>query len=307
MRDKRVKLIYFSLKGSEVKDFALGWKKLFLFSSMLLVILTILIGAGFNLFTDIYHNSQVMSLEKANESLLSELKEIRLSFDEIKSQVSILEGDDNERRMIVGLDSIDKDMRMIGVGGPKPDYPSDFDLFPDKMRDEVINTRDLIDQLNGKINLLNNSREKIKQTLSKKNDEIRHLPTIMPVRRGRISSNFGWRSDPFTDQRTRHNGIDIAAAKGTPVYAAADGIVKKVKNSYVQNKSYGRYIIIEHKYGKETLYAHLNKIKVRTGDRVKRWDVIGEVGDTGRAHGDHLHYEVRVDNKRVNPGKFFFE
>ncbi|MBC8185071.1 M23 family metallopeptidase [candidate division KSB1 bacterium] len=306
MRDKRIKLIYFSLKGSEVKDFALGWKKLILFSSMLLVILTLLIGAGFSLFTDIYENTQVMSLQKVNESLITQLSVMRSSIDQIKSQVSSLEGDDDERRMIAGLQAVGEDMRLTGKGGPEPDYPGDFDLFPKEMRDEVIDTRDLIDQLNSKITLLKQSRKIVSETLTKKDDEVRHLPTIYPVSGGRITSSFGWRIDPFTDQRTQHRGIDIAAPKGTPVYATADGIVVKVIKSH-NKKSYGKYIVIEHSYGRKTVYAHLNKITVRNGTHVKRWEKIGEVGDTGRAAGDHLHYEVRVADRHENPTQFFFQ
>jgi murein DD-endopeptidase MepM/ murein hydrolase activator NlpD len=307
MRDKRIKLIYFSLKGSEVKDFALGWKKLILFSSMLLVILSLIIGAGFSLFTDIYHNSQVMSLQKVNQSLLDQLKVMRTNVEQIKSQVSNLEGNDDQRRMIAGLDAVAKDMRQTGQGGPEPDYSGDFDLFPREMRDEVINTRDLIDQLSSKIQLLEQSRKDVSLTLTKRDDEIRHLPTINPVSGGRITSFFGWRIDPFTDQRTQHHGIDIAAPKGTPVYAPADGTVIKVVKSYTPNKNYGKYIIIDHGYGRQTLYAHLHNIKVRTGTRTKRWDVIGEVGETGRANGDHLHYEVITAGSRANPTQFFFQ
>ncbi len=307
MRDKRIKLVYFSLKGSEVKDFALGWKKLILFSSMLLVILTLLIGAGFSLFTDIYHNTQAMSLQKVNENLITQLSIMRTSIDQIKLQVSDLEGDDDESRMIAGLEAVSEDMRLTGKGGPAPEYSSDFNLFPKEMRDEVIDTRDLIDQLNSKINLLKDSRKIVSETLTKKDDEIRHLPTIYPVSGGRITSSFGWRIDPFTDQRKQHHGIDIAALKGTPVYATADGIVIKVNKSQNARKGYGKYIVIEHEYGRQTLYAHLNKIKVRIGKHVKRWDKIGEVGATGRAAGDHLHYEVRVATRQVNPTQFFFQ
>jgi len=305
MRDKRIKLIYFSLKGSEVKDFALGWKKLVLFSSMLLVILTLLIGAGFSLFTDIYHNTRVMSLQKVNENLMAQLNNLRTSIDQIKLQVSDLEGDDDQRRMIAGLEAVSEDMRLTGQGGPEPDYSGDFDLFPKEMRDEVIDTRDLINQLTSKINLLENSRIDVNETLAEKNDEIRHLPTIFPVSEGRITSYYGWRIDPFTDKRSQHHGVDIAAPKGTPVYASADGIVTMVRNSH--KRSYGKYIIIDHLNGRKTLYAHLHKIKVRNGTRVKRWDTIGEVGATGRAAGDHLHYEVIVADRQVNPINFFFD
>ena len=217
MRDKRIKLIFFSLKGSEVKDFALGWKKLLLFSSMILVILTLLAGAGLSLFTDIFHDTHLMTLEKANKTLVEQLQDMKKNFEQIKSQVRILEGDDDENRMIAGLDSLDKDIRDAGQGGPEIDYSNDFDLFPKETRDEIIDTRDLIDQLNNKINILNDSRVAISRKLTEKKDEIRHLQTIVPVSGGRITSFFGWRIDPFTDQRTPNRGVDIAAAKGTPV------------------------------------------------------------------------------------------
>jgi|SaaInl8_200m_RNA_FD_contig_51_178536_length_1145_multi_3_in_0_out_0_1 murein DD-endopeptidase MepM/ murein hydrolase activator NlpD len=305
MRDKRIKLIYFSLKGSEVKDFALGWKKLVLFSSMLLVILTLLIGAGFSLFTDIYQNTQVMSLQKVNENLISQLKVMRTSIDQIKLHVSSLEGNDDQSRMIVGLEAVSDDMRRTGQGGPEPEYSSDFDLFPKEMRDEVTDTRGLIEELNSKITLLKQSRKDVSKILTKKNDEIRHLPTVFPVSEGRITSRFGWRIDPFTDQRTQHHGVDIAAPKGAPVYATADGTVLMVRNSH--KRSYGKHIIVDHGNGRKTVYAHLHKINVRNGTRVKRWEEIGEVGATGRAAGAHLHYEVRVADKKVNPTNFFFD
>lgn len=307
MRDKRIKLIYFSLKGSEVKDFALGWKKLMLFASMFLVILAILIGAGISLFTDVYHDTQVMSLQKINDNLLNQLEEMRKNINQVTLQMRLLEGEDDELRQIAGLDTIDQDMRMAGVGGPENPYNDDFNLFPTDIRSDVFETKDLVDQLKRQIQLLSESREEINITLQSKKNEIKHLPTIRPVRIGRITAPYGYRIDPFTEKRAQHLGIDIGAPNGTPIYAAADGMVTRIIKNYTPNKSYGKLVVIDHGNGHQTKYGHLSSIKVRLGQKVKRWDVIGNVGETGRATGPHLHYEVVAHGKKVNPIKYFFE
>jgi len=127
------------------------------------------------------------------------------------------------------------------------------------------------------------------------------------VERGRITDRFGNRIDPFTEKPRLHTGIDIAAPTGTPVFSAAQGVVFSVVSSYSPNRDYGEYVVVDHGYGKQTLYAHLSQIYVKTGQKVKRWEVIGAVGETGRATGPHLHYEVRENGTPVNPIKYFFE
>lgn len=122
-------------------------------------------------------------------------------------------------------------------------------------------------------------------------------PSIKPVVGGLISSAFGMRPDPFTGQRTFHWGIDIVAAWGNQIVAPADGFVLKIRN----DKYYGNSITLSHGLGVTTLYGHLSKIAVREGQKVKRGDVIGNVGATGKALGPHLHYEVHLNDKPVNP------
>ena len=171
----------------------------------------------------------------------------------------------------------------------------------------MFETRDLIDQLKRKIQILGESREKVDETMRTKQEEIKHLPTIRPVRIGKITAQFGTRIDPFTERRAMHYGIDIGAPVGTPVYAAAEGIVTRIERNYKKNKGYGRLVVIDHGDGHKTKYGHLSKINVKLGQKVKRWEVIGEVGETGRATGPHLHYEVVAFGKRVNPIIYFFE
>jgi len=118
--------------------------------------------------------------------------------------------------------------------------------------------------------------------------------------RGRVSSNYGYRKDPFHKRKALHTGIDFSAGTGTPVISTADGIVK----SAGWRKGYGKCIVIQHYSGYKTLYGHLSKIKVIKGQKVKSGDLIGKVGSTGRSTGPHLHYEVYKNGKRINPKNY---
>ncbi|MEL7445437.1 MAG: M23 family metallopeptidase [Pseudomonadota bacterium] len=129
------------------------------------------------------------------------------------------------------------------------------------------------------------------------------IPSIMPLSGARMSSGYGMRNHPVLRKRRKHNGIDLAAPTGTPVYATADGIVGRAD----WFSSYGLYIRIDHGADLETRYAHLSKLAVAAGERVEKGDLIGHVGSTGRSTGPHLHYEVRVDGVAVNPIPYMVE
>lgn len=121
-------------------------------------------------------------------------------------------------------------------------------------------------------------------------------PSIWPAH-GWLSSTIGRRTDPFTGGADYHTGLDISAPAGSPVYATADGVVTKAR----REGAYGNLITIDHGFGLETRYGHLSRFEVKVGDTVKRGDVIGKVGSTGRATAPHLHYEVRVNGRLLNP------
>ncbi len=121
-------------------------------------------------------------------------------------------------------------------------------------------------------------------------------PSLVPVA-GLFSSGFGWRRDPITGQRAFHEGVDISANPGRPVASAASGVVAKV----LQYGGLGRAVYVAHGYGATTVYGHLSRVLVRPGQRIGRGDAIGLVGNSGRSTGYHLHYEVQLDGKPVNP------
>ncbi len=307
MRDKRIKLIFFSLRGSEVKDLDLSWQKILLFSTMLAIILIILVGAVIGLFTNFYRSSRITTLQKTNQILKNQLGEMRKTIDKVTAQINEIEAYDDDQRLIAGLDKIDKDMRNAGRGGPSYEFNNEANALPRETRYEITNIKVRVDQLERRIQLALESQTEINKVLKKKKERLQHLPTINPVRRGRITDKFGKRIDPFIEKPKLHTGVDIAAPTGTHVHAAADGYVEIVHHSYSPNVNYGKYIIVNHNFGKQTLYAHLSKIYVKPGQKIKRWDIIGAVGETGRATGPHLHYEVRENEIPVDPLTYFFE
>ena len=118
-----------------------------------------------------------------------------------------------------------------------------------------------------------------------------------------MASGFGYRTDPFTKKRRMHKGMDFSAPKGTPIYASGGGIVKRVDN---RAPGYGKHIRIDHGFGYVSLYAHLDGYAVKRGKNVKRGDLIGYVGNTGRSVAPHLHYEIFKDGVRINPLNFYY-
>jgi len=126
------------------------------------------------------------------------------------------------------------------------------------------------------------------------------IPSILPIAKATFSSAFGVRSDPFAGSAAMHAGIDLASPSGTPIYATADGIVGRSE----WFGGYGNMVQLDHGKGISTRYGHMSKIVARAGARIKRGDLIGYVGSTGRSTGNHLHYEVRIDGRAVNPVPF---
>lgn len=127
------------------------------------------------------------------------------------------------------------------------------------------------------------------------------IPSGNPVKYTRVTSSYGYRIHPITKKRTLHTGMDLKAKTGTPIYAPADGIVRYTKRS---NYGYGNLIILSHNYGFETLYGHLKTIKVKEYQYIKKGQIIGLVGNTGRSTGSHLHYEVKFGLRTLNPRHF---
>lgn len=170
----------------------------------------------------------------------------------------------------------------------------------------IIASHKRLDILTKQIVVQSRSLDEITVLAEEKEKLLEAIPAIQPVNNEdltRMASGFGFRTDPFTKARKKHWGMDFTAPRGTPVYASGNGVVTRADNSA---SGYGKHIRIDHGFGYESLYAHLYKYNVRKGQKVKRGDLIGFVGSTGRSEAPHLHYEIFKDKERINPINFYY-
>lgn len=170
----------------------------------------------------------------------------------------------------------------------------------------VLNTTKRVDRLSKQLAIQSKSLDEILKLAGAKESLLLAIPAIQPVQNEnlkRVASGFGYRIDPFTKVRKMHNGMDFTANTGAPIYATGDGVVERADNTA---SGYGNHIVIRHGFGYQSLYAHLSKYNCRPGQHVKRGDVIGYVGSTGRSEGPHCHYEVHKDGNVVNPLNFYY-
>jgi len=202
---------------------------------------------------------------------------------DMQARMDSLRAEEIRLREMMGLPQLAADMWRFGTGGSTPVMPEN-------------NVRDL-PRLEQEILLLHSSLAEISTFAENLQESWERIPSIRPVQGGYISSRFGYRDDPFTHRRAFHRGVDFRVVHGTPIMAPASGTVVQANRM----RGFGRVIKIDHGDGTETVYAHLNKIKVIRGQRVARGDVIGEVGSSGRSTSSHLHYEVRRNDKAVDP------
>lgn len=163
-----------------------------------------------------------------------------------------------------------------------------------------------INALGSRIKVQQQSYKELAVLVKSKEQILAGTPAIQPVSNrdlNRIASGFGYRIDPIYKTPKMHAGLDFTAPQGTPIYATADGRIKTAANL---SNGYGNHVVIDHGYGYETLYGHMLRIKARSGQKVKRGEIIGYVGSTGKSTGPHCHYEVRKNGHKLDPVYFFY-
>ncbi len=307
--DKRnLKILYFSNEESEIKNLNLGFKKL-VFSFFLVIFLIVSLTSIFSiLFIKFYNNYKISGLKRQNNILVSQLSSMENQFADINNQMEQVHRLDNALRVLADLPKLDEGIRNVGTGGSRDFVDFVLEELPVKLKNDTKSLNIGLKQLEKKIDFQLASFFEIENKIQENKTKIQHTPSIRPVINGYIKHGgyFGKRMDPFLDEIRSHYGIDISAEKGTPVYAPAAGVVTKV--TYNNSKiGFGLRIEINHGYGISTLYAHLSKIDVNKGDKIKRWEKIGEVGRSGRSTGNHLHYEVAINGKAIDPLNFILE
>jgi murein DD-endopeptidase MepM/ murein hydrolase activator NlpD len=238
---------------------------------------------------------ELSRLRTENQQLQEKYERVRWDLAEIDTRYNDLIEKEIAIRTIFDLPEIDAAERQLGVGGPaSPTYPTMSETEKVAFKTEVE-----VDRLLRLSHYELEKYEEVEDLLNTYKDRLDHTPSIWPAK-GWYSSGYGMRQDPFTGYRQFHQGIDISNHMGTSIFAPADGVVKHVGKV----GSMGKMITIDHGYGFITRYGHLSNYEVKKGERVKRGDLIGLMGSSGRSTGPHLHFEVWRNGKPVNPMNF---
>ncbi len=212
--------------------------------------------------------------------------------------------DDNIYRAVLGAEPIDKSIREAGVGGSERYADIRGKEIVDK--EMIISLYEKVDKLRRKIYIESKSQDELVKLAEKKEKLFASIPAIQPISNKQLmalASGFGMRTHPIYKVRKLHSGIDFAASIGTPIYATADGKVTTVE---VKFSGYGKLVEIDHGFGYRTRYAHMHEFAVRKSQQVRRGDLIGYVGNTGLSTAPHLHYEVLINGKQVDPVHYFY-
>lgn len=242
---------------------------------------------------------QVQQLERRNAVLIEELDGLRERVSSLQGELEGLSDRDAELRILAGLDSIDRDVRQAGVGGPGSPSLEDHPLYglDEGLGEEAFAASYDLNALERRARLLRESLEEAGDSLRAHRDLLESTPSILPTS-GLLSSSFSSaRPHPIHNRALPHEGVDISAQQGAPVMAAANGRV-----TFAGRRSgYGLMVEIDHGYGYSTVYGHASQLLARTGQEVERGNIIAQVGRSGLATSPHLHYEVRVGGRAVNP------
>ncbi len=240
---------------------------------------------------------------KENQSLRQEIsvfnKDLNLILDVLND---VQDRDDNIYRAIFEADPYPDYKRQLGTGG----NPMKFKKYENiQYEDLVVEIAQKLELIEKKLSSQSKSFDEVFELTKEKQIMLKAIPSIQPISNRdltRIASGFGLRMHPIYKILKMHKGMDFTAPVGTEIYATGDGVIEKVG----WTGGYGKTIMINHGYGYKTRYAHCSKFKCKRGQKVKRGDLIGFVGNTGQSTGPHLHYEVFKNKKQINPVNFFF-
>ena len=243
-------------------------------------------------------------------SLAREVENYELQFDILDKKMGQMEQvlaniedrDNNIYRLYFEANPIPEEQRKAGFGGVNR-YKSLEGFNNSTIITDATKRLDIIQK---QMVIQSKSLDEIAILAAEKEKFLEAIPAIQPVSNEdlkRMASGFGWRSDPFTKVRKMHRGMDFTAPRGTPIYASGNG---KVTRADSNSSGYGKHVRIDHGHGYLSLYAHMSKYNVTKGQKVKRGDLIGFVGSTGRSEAPHLHYEIWKDKEKINPINFYY-
>jgi len=307
---KKISFVVISNSGAPAKQICASKASICLVS---VFIIACLISFGYVVYDYFQLKQTMVSMQSRAVHLTNELGEIQNQrkqiqefaneINSLKSHLVTLNNFEKKIRIIANIEKTDDSNNIFGVGGS---IPEDLDARLPLMEKHNSLMRDMheqIDELNRASVQQKDEFESLLKSLEDQQNLLASTPAIRPISRGEkswVTSSFGFRVSPFTGQREFHQGFDISSREGTPILATADGVV-----TFVGKKGFlGRTVIVDHGHGMVTRYGHCQKFLKKRGEKVKRWEPIALVGNTGRSTGPHVHYEVRLNGVPVNPYKY---
>lgn len=292
MASSRYTIVVADRATGVVRRFTIGLKPV-LWALGSVVVVPILIGMGAALkakadVADLFRTQASLELENANyraatEALAGQITALQTSISDLGARAAL------DPAALASMDKLPAFVKNRAMGGPAGEALAGVTPGLASPESTFGLLRDLLHGLESRLQL-------VRSNVDRRNELAAATPSIWPTH-GWLSSGMGNRADPFTGQPDYHPGLDISADKGNAVYATAEGTVTLAAYS----GNYGNLVTLDHGYGLETRYGHLSAFKVKAGQKVKRGDIVGLVGSTGRATSSHLHYEVRANGRLLNP------
>lgn len=252
--------------------------------------------------TDFVNTPKEIVQEREIDNYELQLKVLNKKLEQVESTLANIEKRDNNLyRAYFEASPIPEDQRKAGFGGiNRYDYLEGFESS-----DLIVNTTERLDILTKELVIQSKSLDEIELLAKNKESLLSAIPSIQPVKSSdlrRMASGYGYRIDPFTKARRMHFGMDFSAPRGTKIYATGDGTVSRADS---RAAGFGKHVRIDHGFGYVTIYAHMDSFLVVKGDKIKRGDLIGYVGSSGRSVAPHLHYEIVKDGVKINPINFY--
>lgn len=295
---------YYDPKTLSYRKIEKDWKRRVREWLLLIVGIALFAGLSYLVLNNYIDSPKELRLKRELDQMKFQYELLNKRMNQVDVVLKDLQNrDDNIYRVIFEADPIPLSMRQAGFGGANrykelEGYENATLLKESAQR---------LDVLTKKLYVQSKSFDEVIKMAGEKEDLIASIPAIQPIANqdlSRIASGFGFRIHPIYKVPKMHTGIDFSAPTGTPIYATGNGTV--INDQNLRNSGYGNYVLIDHGFGYQTLYAHVSRTNVRVGQKVKRGDVIAFVGSTGQSTAPHLHYEVIKNGVKINPINFFF-
>lgn len=304
-RPKKSSYYYYTLtseRESGVQQWHFQRKKLLSVAGIAVVFISLILFLSADALSTILYKAKIQDINKNYSHLTKTLTQLQTQLQDVTGQISEIEEKDKAIRTYANLPKIDSGIQKLGIGGMRVGANSELDRLKPDVKTRISELEMDMGELSRRVKMELASYNTMVDKVKDYSDQLQSIPSIRPVQEGYLGSGYGYRKDPFNEKVRFHYGQDFAVNTGTRIYSPADGIVKYAS----RQGGYGKVIKLDHGNGYRTLYAHLSKIKVKRGEEIKRGDLIGISGNTGRSAGPHLHYEVHRYGAPQNPLDYFF-